>query len=72
MQYAGFVIFTVLGMGLIGGLSLAMYSAWPQSMLERASRHGRFCSLGSPDQAVDSGTGKARAAAIDVLQGNSV
>ena len=72
MQNMGLMMFTILGMAAIGGLSMALYSAWPESTLERVSRHGRFGGLGTSERAVDTGAGSARVTHIDLLQGQSV
>jgi hypothetical protein len=53
MQSIGLVIFTVLGMTLIGGLSVTMYRALPAALLERAARHGRYAGLGVRNTGTD-------------------
>jgi hypothetical protein len=47
METIGLVIFTVLGMALIAGLSVALYAALPKSALDFTSRHGRYAALGT-------------------------
>jgi hypothetical protein len=42
METVGLVIFTVVGMALIAGLSVVLHAALPESALDSASRHGRY------------------------------
>ncbi len=66
MQTFGLVIFSVLGMAVIGALSMAFYMLLPASMLERAAGHGRFSGLGRRD-GLRNGPGKGRLAGLGVL-----
>jgi hypothetical protein len=60
MQMTGLVIFTVIGMAAIGGLSMFIYTALPKSALEFGSRHGRFAALGTLDRRDRTPSGKTR------------
>jgi hypothetical protein len=45
MQVFGLMIFTLIGMALVAGVSVALYASLPQSLLECAELHGRFRGL---------------------------
>ena len=45
MQVFGLMIVTLIGMALVGGVSVALYAALPRSFLEYAELHGRFRGL---------------------------
>jgi hypothetical protein len=45
MQVFGLMVFTLIGMALVAGVSVAVYAALPQSLLEFAELHGRFRGL---------------------------
>jgi hypothetical protein len=45
MQVFGLMVLTLIGMALVGGVSLALYAALPRSFLECAELHGRFRGL---------------------------
>jgi hypothetical protein len=47
METIGLVMFTVIGMALIAGLSVVLYVALPKSALDFISRHGRYATLGT-------------------------
>jgi hypothetical protein len=47
MDTLGLVIFTMLGMAVIAGLSTVLYAALPKSVLDFTSRHGRYAALGT-------------------------
>ena len=55
MQLLGLMVFTLVGMGLIAGASVALYAALPRSFLEYAELHGRFRGL-QRDQPLPNGT----------------
>jgi hypothetical protein len=45
MQVFGLMVFTLIGMAVVAGVSVALYAALPQSLLECAELHGRFRGL---------------------------
>ena len=45
MQVFGLMVLTLIGMALVAGVSVALYAALPQSLLECAELHGRFRGL---------------------------
>ena len=45
MQVFGLMVFTLIGMALVAGVSVALYASLPQSLLECAELHGRFRGL---------------------------
>jgi hypothetical protein len=45
MQVFGLMVFTLIGMALVAGVSIALYASLPQSLLECAEFHGRFRGL---------------------------
>ena len=45
MQVFGSMVLTLIGMALVGGVSVALYAALPRSFLECAELHGRFRGL---------------------------
>jgi hypothetical protein len=45
MQVIGLMTFTLIGMGLISAVSVALYASLPRSFLESAEVHGRFLGL---------------------------
>ena len=45
MQLFGLMVFTLIGMALVAGVSVALYASLPQSLLECAELHGRFGGL---------------------------
>jgi hypothetical protein len=45
MQVFGLMVFTLIGMGLVAAVSVALYAALPGSFLEFAELHGRFRGL---------------------------
>lgn len=49
MQVFGLMVFTLIGMALVAGVSVALYAALPQSLLECAELHGRFRGLQRDD-----------------------
>jgi hypothetical protein len=55
MEVIGLMIFTLIGMGLIAAVSVALYASLPRSFLECAEVHGRFRGL-QRDEPVPSGT----------------
>jgi hypothetical protein len=59
-------------MAAIAALSMALYKALPASMLEGATRHGRFAGLGSADRQPDNTASTARSIESNTLQGQSV
>jgi hypothetical protein len=72
MQTFGLVILTLVGMALTAGLSLALCTLLPTSMLERAAYHGRYSGLGTRDRLHDETAGSSRQAELGALQGQSV
>jgi hypothetical protein len=67
MQTYGLVILTLIGMTLIAGLSIALYVVLPLSVLECASRHGRFAGLETRDEGDQGPTGDALVSDFDAL-----
>jgi hypothetical protein len=55
MQVFELMVFTVIGMGLIAGVSVALYASLPRSFLDCAELHGRFRGL-QQDERLPSGT----------------
>jgi hypothetical protein len=55
MEVIGLMIFTLIGMGLITALSVALYASLPRSFMECSEVHGRFCGL-RRDQLLSNGT----------------
>ena len=45
MEVFGLVVLTLIGMALVAGVSVTLYAALPQSLLECAELHGRFRGL---------------------------
>jgi hypothetical protein len=52
MQTYELVMIALIGTTVILGLSAALYSSLPASVLEYASRHGRYLGLGIPLRAI--------------------
>jgi hypothetical protein len=71
MQTFELVIFIVIGMALIAGLSFALYRVLPASMLERATGYGRYSGLGTPDDLQGRTAGNAAVTGLDALSGRS-
>lgn len=72
MQTLGLVISTGFDRALFASLSMALYRALPQSVLECAARHGRFAGLGTRDRNDHTPSGNALVIGFDALQGQSV
>ena len=45
MEFFGLIVLTLIGMGLVAGVSVTLYAALPRSFLECAELHGRFRGL---------------------------
>jgi hypothetical protein len=71
MQTFELVILTVAAVALIAGLPAALYIWLPASMLERASRHGRFAGLGTRDRD-QTPSGKPAVTGFNALLGQSI
>jgi hypothetical protein len=65
------MIFIAIGMASIALLSFAVYRALPASMLDRATRHGRYSSLGARDDLLVKPAGTAGVTDLDALSGRS-
>jgi hypothetical protein len=72
MQTFALVIFSLVGMAAIAALSMVLYRLLPASMLEGATRHGRFAGLGTPERQPDNTARTARPIESNTLQGQSV
>ena len=72
MQTFALVIFSLVGMAAIAALSMALYRVLPTSILEDATRHGRFADLGTSDRQPDNAARAARPVESNTLQGQSV
>jgi hypothetical protein len=75
MQSIEIVIFTVLAMAAVAGLSVALYTALPKSVLACGARHGRFAGLIGARALRDGGQGtpavKTEAAGYGARAGQS-
>ena len=61
----------VVGMGLVAGVSLAIYSALPSAVLNLTASHGRYSGLGTADEPIDATPGNRPVAHVGSLQGHS-
>ena len=61
----------VVGMGLVAGVSLAIYSALPSAILNLTASHGRYSGLGTVDESIDVTSGTRPVAHVGSLQGHS-
>jgi hypothetical protein len=71
MQTIGVVILTVAGMALYAGLSVILYMALPQSVLDCSAHHGRFAGFEYPERADRNSSGKVSVTSFEVLQGQT-
>lgn len=55
MQVVALLMFSVVGIAVIAGVSAALYAALPCYFLECAELHGRFHGLGN-EEAISNGT----------------
>lgn len=55
MEVIGLMIFTLMGMGLIAAVSVALYASLPRSLMECAEVHGRYRGL-RRDEPLSNGT----------------
>jgi len=60
-----------VGMGLVAGITLAIYGALPHTALQAAAEHGRYAGLGTPDDLVNDTPGNRPIAHAGSLQGQS-
>jgi hypothetical protein len=65
------VVFALLGMAVIAGTSLSIYSMLPRAVLDLASEHGRYIGLGTRDRVIDNTSGNTPVANVGSLQGQS-
>jgi hypothetical protein len=57
MHLIGLVMLVFLCFALVAGLSVTLYLVLPQSMLESATRHGRYVGLGTQNRWGDTPAG---------------
>jgi hypothetical protein len=70
MSTIGLIMLAIIGTTLVAGLSIAMYAALPEAMLDAATRHGRYVGLGTRE-VLDDTAGNAPISDTPSLQGQS-
>jgi hypothetical protein len=55
MHVVGLLLLSLVGMGLVTALSVALYTALPRAFLDYAQLHGRFQGIGQ-EQLIPTGT----------------
>jgi hypothetical protein len=68
MPLIGMVVLVFFGLVLVAGLSVVLYLVLPQSVLESATRHGRYAGLGTQSRG-DTPAGNTPATDLDSLLG---
>jgi hypothetical protein len=69
MHLIGLVMLVFLGLALVAGSSVTLYLVLPRSMLESATRHGRYVGLGTQSRLGDTPAGNTPATSRASLLG---